>query len=86
MIIDCHGHVSAPAELWAYKASVIGDAPVKVAVEAAVSLGWEKFIGNDGVFVGMKGVGASAPADRLFKEFGITADGVAAAAKSAVKA
>ncbi|ESQ88732.1 transketolase [Asticcacaulis sp. AC460] len=73
------------AQTPAYKASVIGDAPVKVAVEAAVSLGWEKFIGNDGVFIGMKGFGASAPADRLFKEFGITADGVAAAAKAAAK-
>ena len=74
------------AQTPAYKASVIGTAPVKVAVEAAISLGWEKFIGSDGVFVGMKGFGASAPADRLFTEFGITAEGVVAAAKAAVKA
>ena len=65
-----------------YKASVIGDAPVKVAVEAAVSMGWERFIGSDGIFVGMKGFGASAPADRLFKEFGITADNVVAQVKT----
>ncbi len=69
----------------AYKASVIGRAPIKVAVEAAISMGWEKFIGQKGIFVGMKGFGASAPADRLFKEFGITADGVVAAVKAAIK-
>ncbi|MDV6331985.1 transketolase [Asticcacaulis sp. 201] len=68
----------------AYKASVIGKAPVRVAVEAAAPLGWEKFIGNDGIFVGMTGFGASAPADRLYKEFGITAENVAAKAKAAL--
>ncbi|ESQ78637.1 transketolase [Asticcacaulis sp. YBE204] len=60
----------------AYQASVLGTAPVKVAVEAAAKLGWEKFIGQDGIFVGMDGFGASAPADRLYKEFGITAANV----------
>lgn len=67
-----------------YKTSVIGNAPVKIAVEAAVSLGWERFIGTDGHFVGMTGFGASAPADRLFKEFGITADAIVAKAKAAL--
>ena len=65
----------------AYRASVLGDNTVKVAVEAAVSLGWEKYIGADGGFVGMSGFGASAPAGDLFKHFGITAEAVAAAAK-----
>ena len=68
----------------AYKKAVIGDAPVRVAVEAAASLGWERFIGMNGHFVGMKGFGASAPADRLFKEFGITADAIVATAKAAL--
>ncbi|MGA9659270.1 MAG: transketolase C-terminal domain-containing protein, partial [Asticcacaulis sp.] len=68
----------------AYKASVIGKSPVKIAVEAAISMGWERFIGMDGHFVGMTGFGASAPADRLFKEFGITADAVVATAKAAL--
>ena len=66
----------------AYRAQVIGQAPVRVAVEAQVGFGWERFIGEDGVFVGMTGFGASAPAERLYKEFGITAEAVAAAAKS----
>ena len=65
-----------------YKADVIGKAPVRVAVEAQVSYGWERFIGETGAFVGMTGFGASAPAERLYKEFGITADAVVAAAKA----
>ena len=68
----------------AYKQSVIGAAPVRIAVEAAASMGWERFIGTDGHFVGMKGFGASAPADRLFKEFGITAEAIVAKAKAAL--
>jgi transketolase len=65
-----------------YRAETIGKAPVRVAVEAAIGFGWEQFIGEDGVFVGMTGYGASAPAERLYKEFGITAEAVAAAAKA----
>ena len=70
------------AQTPAYQAQVIGDAPVRVAVEAQVGFGWERFIGEDGVFVGMTGFGASAPAERLYKEFGITGEAVAAAAKA----
>ncbi|MET3526963.1 transketolase [Phenylobacterium koreense] len=66
----------------AYRQQVIGKAPVRVAVEAAAPFGWERFIGENGTFVGMHGWGASAPADRLYKEFGITAEAVAAAAKA----
>ena len=65
-----------------YKAEVIGKAPVRVAVEAQVSYGWERFIGENGAFVGMTGFGASAPAEKLYKEFGITAEAVVAAAKA----
>ncbi|PIB90163.1 transketolase [Caulobacter sp. FWC2] len=64
----------------AYQASVIGTAPVRVAVEAGIKMGWERFIGEDGKFVGMKSFGASAPFERLYKEFGITAEAVAEAA------
>jgi len=80
--------VSAPcwelfdAQPAAYQAQVIGQAPVRVAVEAQVAFGWERFIGEDGIFVGMKGFGASAPAERLYQEFGITPEAVAAAAKA----
>jgi transketolase len=64
----------------AYRQAVIGTAPTRIAVEAAVRMGWERFIGEDGKFVGMTSFGASAPFERLYKEFGITAEAVAAAA------
>ena len=51
-----------------------GRAP-RVGVEAAVEFGWEKWLGPDGAFVGMHGFGASAPAEELYKHFGITAGG-----------
>jgi transketolase len=61
-------------------AAVIGDAPVNVAVEAAVRQGWDRIIGTDGAFIGMTGFGASAPYQDLYRHFGITAEAVAAAA------
>jgi transketolase len=57
--------------------AVIGDAPVKIAVEAAVRQGWDAIIGSDGLFVGMSDFGASAPYKELYKHFGITAEKVA---------
>ncbi len=67
-----------------HQASVIGKSPVRIAVEAGVRQGWERFIGQDGGFVGMTGFGGSAPYERLYKEFGITAEAVVAAAKAAL--
>jgi transketolase len=62
--------------------AVIGDAPVKIGVEAAVRMGWDAIIGADGGFVGMTGFGASGPYKELYKHFGITAEKVAEAALS----
>ena len=59
---------------------IIGNAPVKVAIEAAVRWGWDAVIGQDGEFIGMHGFGASAPAKDLFKHFGITAEAAVNAA------
>jgi transketolase len=64
----------------AARRAVIGDAPVKVGVEAAVRMGWDAIIGNDGTFIGMDSFGASAPHKDLYKHFGITAEKVAEAA------
>ena len=61
---------------------VIGTAPVRVGIEAAVRQGWDAIIGSDGAFVGMTGFGASAPYKELYKHFGITAEAVAKAALS----
>jgi transketolase len=66
----------------AYRDQVLGTGTVRVGVEAAVAMGWEKYLGPDGGFVGMSGFGASAPAPALFKHFGITAEAVAAAVKA----
>ena len=44
----------------------------RVAVEAAVRLGWDRYVGVDGGFVGMDGFGACGPEDELFQHFGIT--------------
>ncbi|MBN9022142.1 MAG: hypothetical protein J0H08_08635, partial [Rhizobiales bacterium] len=89
-LIDAAGHaarvVSVPSfELVAeqsvdYQAEIVGDAPVKVAIEAAVRMGWDRFIGADGIFIGMKGFGASGPFEKLYEKFGITADAAAKAA------
>ena len=54
--------------------AIIGNAPVKVAIEAAVRWGWDAVIGQDGEFVGMHSFGASAPLDKIFQHFGITAE------------
>jgi transketolase len=63
-----------------YQVGVLGDAP-RVGVEAAVEGDWARWLGDDGEFVGMSGFGASAPADVLYREFGITPAAVAAAAR-----
>jgi transketolase len=53
-------------------------------VEAASRNDWDQWIGPEGAFVGMTGFGASAPAEQLYRHFGITAEAVAAAARSLV--
>jgi transketolase len=62
------------------KKAIIGAAPVKIAIEAAVRFGWDAIIGPDGAFVGMSTFGASAPAKDLYKHFGVTAEAVVNAA------
>ena len=69
------------AEPVEYRDRVLGGGP-RVAVEAAVEFGWERWIGRDGVFIGMRGFGASAPGAALFTHFGITSEKVAEAARA----
>jgi len=63
----------------AYQAEILGPGTVRISVEAAIAQGWE---GYSDIHIGMTGFGASAPAKDLYVHFGITADAVAAAAKS----
>ncbi|MDE1569781.1 transketolase [Aquabacter sp. P-9] len=67
------------------RAAVIGTAPAKVGVEAAIRMGWDAIIGSDAAFIGMSSFGASAPAKELFKHFGITPEAVADAALAQLK-
>jgi transketolase len=60
-----------------YRREVLGSAP-RIAVEAAARLGWDRWIGENGAFVGMSGFGASAPAADLYRHFDITPEVVAA--------
>jgi len=64
----------------AARSAIIGDARIKVGVEAAVRQSWDAIIGTDGAFVGMTGFGASAPYKDLYKHFGVTPEAVAEAA------
>jgi transketolase len=93
--LQAHGHptrvVSVPCfELFekqsnTYKAALIGKAPVKIAIEAAIRMGWDRFIGLDGIFVGMHGFGASGTIEQLYQHFGITAEATVKAAEERLK-
>jgi len=66
-----------------YRDSVLpADVRARVAVEAGTRLGWEHYVGLDGAIVGMDGFGASAPAPVLYEKFGVTAEAVAAEART----
>ena len=68
-----------------YRKAMIGNAPVKVAIEAGIRLGWDRFIGTDGIFVGMTGFGASGTIEQLYPHFGITAEAAAKAATARLR-
>ena len=68
----------------AYRAQVLGSAPC-IGIEAASELGWHKYIGKEGAFVGMPGFGASGPALELFEHFGLTSTHIANTAKAVLK-
>ncbi|CAL9105560.1 unnamed protein product [Musa acuminata var. zebrina] len=66
-----------------YKESVfLAAVTARISIEAGVTLGWEKYVGSKGKAIGIDRFGASAPAGRKYKEFGITAESIVAAAKS----
>jgi transketolase len=68
-----------------YRKSVLGAARLpRVAVEAGIEFGWERYLGGKGAFVGMSGFGASAPATDLYRHFGITPEAIAEAAKKLI--
>ncbi len=70
-----------PAE----RAAVLGSAP-RFGIEAACGFGWERWLGEGGVFIGLDGFGASAPTETLYRHFGLTAEAVAAVVRRRVTA
>jgi transketolase len=68
-----------------YRETVLGAGTVKIAVEAAVREGWDRYIAPHGRFVGMHGFGASGPYKNVYKHFGITPEAAADAARAALK-
>ena len=65
----------------AYRESILPSAVTnRVAVEAGIEQGWQKYIGAQGTFIGMSSFGASAPFEELYKHFGITPEAIVQAA------
>ena len=64
----------------AYRAEVLGGAP-RIGIEAAGGFGWERWLGEDGTFIGMSGFGASGNYEDVYRHFGITPDAVVAAVR-----
>ena len=56
---------------------------LRIAVEAGIQMGWDKYLGPNGHFVGMSGFGASAPFEKLYEEFGITVERIVELASGA---
>lgn len=69
-----------------YKQSVLPDSVIaRVAVEAGVKLGWEKYTGDHGIIMGLDSFGASAPFKELYKEYGLTVENIVESAKNLLR-
>jgi transketolase len=68
-----------------YKASVLPAGVPKIAVEAGATLGWWKYVGQDGDVVGIDRFGASAPGAKVLEEYGFTGEKIATRAKALLK-
>ncbi len=73
------------AQPQSYRDAVLGPGTVKVAIEAAVQMGWDRWLGPKGVFVGMHSFGASGPYKDVYRHFKITPEAAAEAARAALK-
>jgi transketolase len=82
--------VSAPCLEWfneqpsSYRDSVLPQSSLRVSIEAGISLGWREYVGDSGLIISLDHWGASAAANKLFTEFGLTADRVVADVKKAL--
>jgi transketolase len=69
-----------------YRVGFFCNSSVKVVIEAAGRMGWDKYTGPHGIFIGMEGFGASAPIEELYKQFGITVENVVMKVKAKLEA
>ena len=69
-----------------YRKLILGDEPVRIAIEAGVRQGWDAIIGAGGTFIGMSTFGASGPYEKLYEHFGITAEAAVKAAVTGLEA
>ena len=69
----------------AYKRAVLGETPARVAVEAAVELGWDRYLGFQGRFIGMHDFGESGKVGDLYAKFDITTEAVLRAAREVLE-
>lgn len=67
-----------------YIQSLICNKSIKIAIEAGVRQGWDSLIGPHGIFIGMNSFGDSAPAEKLYAHFGITAQAIVSAVKTRI--
>ena len=65
-----------------YKETTLGKEGLRVGIEASTGLGWDKYLGENGLFIGMDGFGASAPANELYQHFGIDKESIVNKIKS----
>ncbi|MEP4704120.1 MAG: transketolase C-terminal domain-containing protein, partial [Hyphomicrobiales bacterium] len=68
-----------------YKSALMGRETIRVGVEAAVRMGWDRFIGHDGTFIGMSSFGASAPYKEVYEHFSITTVAIISAIEEKAK-
>src|SRR5690606_13187451 len=64
---------------------LLPDVTARIAVEAGISMGWERYVGSRGAVIGMKGFGASAPGETLMEKFGFTPDHIVQTAMKLLK-
>ena len=69
-----------------YKSAILGNSPVRIAIEAGVRQGWDRFTGPDGIFIGMHGFAASGPYQDVYRHFDITAAAAVEGAEARLRA
>jgi transketolase len=84
-VVSLASHELFAEQTAAYRESVLPKGVPRVSIEAASSMSWYRWVGSDGVVLGVDRFGASAPYETVYKELGLTVEKVVEAAKGLVK-